>query len=92
MNFKQWLGQTTTGAGFATILATVGGFVTGSVGWQQALPLVVAGVAGLIWPENSPLQSATSKAAQDVETLVAAYQATKPAANATAAPTPPAAK
>lgn len=74
MTLKQWLGQTTTGAGFATVLAGAGSLATGTIGWQQALPLLMAGIAGLIWPENSALQAAAKQTAADAEAVIAAYQ------------------
>jgi hypothetical protein len=89
MKLQQWLGQATTGAGFATVLAGAGALATGTASWQQAVPLVIAGVAGLIWPENTGLQSAAKQSALDIESLVAAYQAAKAAPPpATAAGTP----
>ncbi len=74
MNIKTWLGQATTGAGFATTLAGFGAMVSGALSWQQAVPLLVAGVSGVIWPENTKLQAATRQAAADICTGVAALQ------------------
>jgi hypothetical protein len=42
--------------------------------WSTAVPLLSAGVIGLLWPENTALQSAAQTAAADVEALIAAYR------------------
>jgi len=64
MTFKTWLGQSTTGTGIAAILASLGAVAGGSMTWQQALPLAIGGLAGVIWPEQSghskPLESTAS--------------------------------
>jgi hypothetical protein len=41
--------------------------------WETAVPLLIAGVVGLMWPENAPLKSAVQAAATDLETVVEAY-------------------
>lgn len=74
MNFKNWVGQATTGAGFATVLAGLGALGTGALSWQQAIPVVVGGVAGLIWPENAAASSTAQQAAAEVSNLIAAYR------------------
>ena len=74
MNLNSWLGQSTTGAGFATLLATAGSVAAGSLSWQSAVPLLVGGLVGLIWPENSGLQSAAGSTAATLENLITTYQ------------------
>lgn len=78
MKIGNWLGQATTGAGFATILAVASSWASGSLSWQQALPLLVGGLAGIIWPENPKLAVATEKTASDISAVLAAYRATGP--------------
>jgi hypothetical protein len=87
MKMRRWLGQSTTGAGVATLLATMGSLAAGSLSWDHAIPLLAAGIVGLIWPENSALQGAAGDTAASIENLIAAYraglnerQATKPVA------------
>lgn len=69
-----WLGQKTTGAGLAAILGTLSGVAAGSVSWHAAVPILVAGVVGLIVPENTGLTAAASTLALDTETLIGAYR------------------
>jgi hypothetical protein len=75
MKLKRWLGQSTTGAGVAVLLATIASLAAGSVTWDHALPLLAAAIVGLIWPENSALQTAAGNTAASVESLIAAYRA-----------------
>lgn len=72
---KRWLGQSTTGAGVATLLATMGSLIAGTLSWDHALPLLAAAIVGLIWPENAAFQAAAGDTAASVETLIAAYRA-----------------
>lgn len=74
MNFSNWFGQATTGAGFATLLGAASSVASGAVTWQHALPLIVGGVVGLVWPENTKLQSSVGTATSSVETMLAALQ------------------
>jgi uncharacterized membrane protein YfcA len=53
MNLKNWLGQSTTGAGIATLLGALAAIASGSITWQQALPIAIGGVIGVIWPEST---------------------------------------
>jgi hypothetical protein len=72
---KRWLGQSTTGTGAATLLATISSLAAGSLSLDHALPLLAAGIVGLIWPENCALQKATGNAAASIEDLLAVYRA-----------------
>lgn len=74
-NFNAWISQVTTGHGFMVLAPTVLAAADGTVSWQTAIPLLVAGSIGLLWPENAPLKAAAQKAAVDVEALIAAYRA-----------------
>ncbi len=75
MGKNGWLGQSTTGAGFATLIATVGSVATGTLSWQHAVPLVVGGLVGLIWPENTGMQATASTAAASLQNLIEIYKA-----------------
>ena len=68
-----WSGQVTTGHGFMIIAGTLFSVFTGSVTWTSAAPLLVAAVVGLVWPENTALQTAARATVTDVENVVAAY-------------------
>ncbi|HET6183215.1 MAG TPA: hypothetical protein VFA03_06425 [Acetobacteraceae bacterium] len=72
MNASTWIRQVTTGGGFATILAALSGVASNAITWQQAVLLLVGGLAGIIWPENRGLADAAEKAARDLETAAAA--------------------
>ena len=47
--------------------------LSGAMSWPVALPLMVAGVVGLVWPENTALKSASQAAASDMAGMAAAY-------------------
>jgi hypothetical protein len=68
-----WSGQVTTGHGFMIIAGTLLSVFTGSVTWTTAAPLLVAAVVGLVWPENTALQTAARATVTDVENVVVAY-------------------
>lgn len=74
-SFNTWIGQVTTGHGVMVIGPTLLAVMAGTMTWQTAVPLVVAGLVGLLWPENAPLKTATQTVASDLETLIAAYRA-----------------
>lgn len=74
MQTKIWFGQATTGAGFATLLGALGGLASGAVTWQQAVPLLIAGVAGMLWPEKPNAGPSLGKLTSDVEMLMQAFQ------------------
>ena len=64
--FKLWLGQVTTGHGVMILAPTLLSVLSGSMDWSTAIPLMVAGVAGLLWPENSALGDAARELAKDI--------------------------
>ena len=63
---KAWLGQATTGAGFAAILGTLGAVASGQMTWQQAAPLLAAAAIGLMWPENTAAKQGASNLVADL--------------------------
>ena len=69
-----WVGQVTTGHGFMILGPTLLAVATGSVTWPVAVPMIVAGAVGLLWPENTQLKSASQAVATDVEALISAYR------------------
>ena len=75
-SLRTWFGEVTTGHGFMIIGSTLLAALSGSMTWATAAPLLVAGGIGLIWPENTALQSATRAAAADVTSMVSAYMNT----------------
>ena|GEM_PF-1318094 len=87
---KSWIGQVTTGHGAMVIVPTLLAVLSGTMSWQIAFPLLVAGTVGLIWPENTVLQSAAQTAASDLEKIVARFNdtMTKAAVNAPPPPDP----
>jgi hypothetical protein len=91
-SFSDWIGEVTTGHGAMILGPTLLAASSGTMSWPTAVPFLVAGVVGLLWPENTALKSAAQTAAQDVEALIAAYRsglddsAAGDALDATAAP------
>ncbi len=81
-----WLSQVTTGHGCMVIVSTMVAFLSGTISWPAAVPLLVAGIVGLLWPENKNLQRAALTAATDFETTMAACQG--PARAGTMPPAP----
>jgi hypothetical protein len=70
---KTWLGEVTTGHGVMIISGTLLSVLSGGMTWAGAAPLLVAGLIGLVWPENTALQTAGQAVATDVEGAVTAY-------------------
>ena len=62
---KSWFGQVTTGHGFMILVPTVLAILNGSLTWQQGVPMLLAGLVGLIWPENAALSADARQLAQD---------------------------
>lgn len=63
---KTWLGQVTTGHGFMILGPTLLAVLSGTMTWQTAVPLLVAGAVGLLWPENTKLSATVQTIAADV--------------------------
>lgn len=76
MNFSlnDWIGEVTTGHGAMILGPTLLAALAGTMSWPTAVPLLAAGVIGLLWPENKAMKSAAQTAAADIETLVQAYR------------------
>ena len=55
------------------LVTTVLAALSGSTTWAEAAPFLVAGVIGLIWPENTALQGAAQATEIDVAAMVAAF-------------------
>ena len=85
---KTWIGQVTTGHGAMVIVPTLLAVLSGTMTWQIAFPLLIAGTVGLIWPENTVLQGAAQTAAADLEKIVASFNDTMTKAAASAPPPP----
>ena len=64
--FKAWLGQSTTGTGFAALLGVLAAVAGGQMTWAHAAPVLVGGLLALIWPENKPVQQGASSLAADL--------------------------
>ncbi len=75
-SLKSWIGQVTTGQGVMVLVPAVLAAMTGTVSWETAFPLLVAGVVGLIWPENTAMKTAAREAAEDVGSMMKAYRGT----------------
>jgi hypothetical protein len=68
-----WFSQVTTGHGFMILAPTLLSVLSGQMTWSTATPLLVAGAIGVVWPENTALQSAGQATAADLASVVAAY-------------------
>lgn len=68
-NFRRWMSQITTGHGAMILGPTLLAVASGTLSWGAATPFLVAGVAGLLWPERH------ISVRPDVAAIVAAYQA-----------------
>jgi len=73
-SFSDWIGEVTTGHGVMILGPTLTAAMSGTMDWQTAMPLLCAGVIGLLWPENTALKTAAQTAATDVEALITAYR------------------
>ena len=74
MTMRVWLGQSTTGTGIAAVLAALAAVVSGAATWQQVVPLLVGGLAGVIWPENTALKTTAEDTSSSISRLVVAYR------------------
>jgi hypothetical protein len=90
-SLKTWFGEVTTGHGVMILAGTLLSVLSGGMNWTGAAPLLVAGVIGLIWPENAALQAAGQTVATDVAGVVKAYNnkgATPPSPPSPPSPSP----
>ncbi|HVC63584.1 MAG TPA: hypothetical protein VND19_24860 [Acetobacteraceae bacterium] len=76
MNFSlgTWIGEVTTGHGAMILGPTLLAASSGTMSWPTAVPLLAAGVIGLLWPENTALERAAMTTAIDIEALIVAYR------------------
>ena len=74
MTARKWLGQSTTGTGLSALFAYLVAVASGSMTWVQAMPLLVGGLVGLVWPEDAGLKSAAQETTISIERLVEAYR------------------
>ena len=74
-SLKAWLGQVTTGQGVMVLVPTLCAALTGSLGWEAAAPLLMAGVVGLLWPENTALKAAAQTTMADMMAMMATLRA-----------------
>jgi len=72
-SLKTWFGEVTTGHGVMVLSGTLLSVLSGGMTWAGAAPLLLAGVIGLVWPENTALQTAGQAVATDVVGVVTAY-------------------
>ncbi len=72
-SLKAWFGEVTTGHGVMLLAGTILSVLAGGMTWAGAAPLLAAGAIGLIWPENTALQTAGQVVATDVVGAVTAY-------------------
>jgi hypothetical protein len=77
MNIREWLGQVTTGHGIMILAPTILAVMFHQMTWQQAVPLLVAGVIGILWPENPQLKTTGQAATSDIIQVVQAFFAGK---------------
>ena len=77
MSLRAWFGQVTTGAGAMVLAPALLALLAHQMTLAQAIPVLAAGVVGLIWPENKALAGA-------VESAAGAAVAAAPAAAASA--------
>ena len=68
---KTWIGQVTTGQGVMVIVPTLCAALSGAMDWAIAAPLLLAGVVGLLWPENIALKAAAQTAMTDMMNVAA---------------------
>lgn len=67
---KTWSGQITTGIGALIGGPAVIGLLTHQLTLDQAIPLLIAAVIGLIFPENKALATSAQTTATDAEVLI----------------------
>lgn len=69
-DLKTWGGQVTTGVGALVGTPAVIGLLTHQLTPEQAIPLIIGSIVGLIWPENKALASSATATATDMETML----------------------
>lgn len=67
---KAWLGQSTTGQGFAVLLTTAAAVLTNTMSWQTGLVTAVSSLVLIIWPQNAALAKQAGTLTSDVESIL----------------------
>ena len=92
---KAWAGQVTTGIGVLVATPAVLAVISHQMTIEQAMPLLVAAVIGVIYPENKTLAASAQTVTADAEVLIpqllTAYRTGLQHGAAAAAPVAPAA-
>ncbi len=60
MTWKISLGQVTTAHGVMVLTPTLISLLDGSIGWQTAVPLIIAALIGILWPESGGAKTDTA--------------------------------
>jgi hypothetical protein len=63
-----WIGEITTGHGVAILASTLLAILSGTTTWVAGAPLLLAGIIGLVWPENKTQPTAAQATATGVVT------------------------
>ena len=69
-SIKGWLGQSTTGQGFAGALTIVAAAMSGQMPWSAAIPALAGALVLIIWPQNRGLSTVASTLATDTEKAI----------------------
>jgi len=72
--YRNWVHQVTTGQGAMILGPSLLALLSGTMSWDVALPLIVAGLLGLIWPESARGELGKIATAE-VDAVIAAYKA-----------------
>jgi hypothetical protein len=68
---RRWMGQSTTGQGFAVLIGLLGAYAAGQLTMSQALAIGVPALVLVLWPQSANLGTSLGKLAGDTATLVA---------------------
>lgn len=68
----RWMGQVTTGHGFAVVAGTVTSVLTGAVSWPMAIPALIGGGILMLWPEQTGVANQAQTAAALTEKVAQA--------------------
>ncbi len=63
----------TTGHGVALLASTLLAVLSGTTTLASAAPFLLAGLIGIVWPENTALDTAAQSAASDVAGMMTAF-------------------
>ena len=68
----RWVGQVTTGHGFAVVAGAVTSVLTGAISWPMAVPALIGGGILMLWPEQTGVASQAQTAAALTEKVAQA--------------------